>query len=138
MAVADDGDIVDHVEIGAARGVDQVVAPTAFDAWRVLVVMLLDTSNHGVAPSEELVGGVGAHIEGRVADERGRIRRQRTPGRGHGRLDDCPCGHACGRQLHVNVCRQRIRLGRRLDDPTDDVSGRHRRSGGDRGPDPGQ
>ena len=44
------------------------------------------------------------------------------PGHGHRRLDYSPCGHARGRQLHVNVCRQRVRLVRRLDDPTHGVS----------------
>ena len=105
IAVPDDGDIVDHVEVGPARGVDQVVTPAAFDAWRVRVVVLLDASHDGVAPGEELVAGVGGHVAGRHADERRGVRGQRPPGRGNRRLHHCSCSHTGGRQLHVNVGR---------------------------------
>ena len=50
VAVADHGDVVHHVEIDAAVGADQVFPPAAFDAGRVLVVVLLNFGERARSP----------------------------------------------------------------------------------------
>jgi hypothetical protein len=46
-------DVVEHVQVGAALHVDQVVAPAAFDMRRLLVVVLLRAGEAGVAAGQQ-------------------------------------------------------------------------------------
>ncbi|MDQ1074463.1 hypothetical protein QE388_000672 [Microbacterium sp. SORGH_AS 969] len=74
VRVADRGDVVDHVEVDAAVDVDEELAPSALDARRPGVVVLLDLGDDGLAAVEEVVlDGRGRYLdperEGGVADD---------------------------------------------------------------------
>lgn len=74
VGVAQWGDVVDDVEVGAAFGGQQVVAPTPFDTGRGGVVVLLHCREHGAAPLQQVgplraVGGGQAQQRGGVGGE---------------------------------------------------------------------
>ena len=75
MAVAEDRDVVDHVEVAAAVGGEQVLAPAALDARRVVVVVLL----HGGERRSR--GGAAAPRCRRLAGPPAGRPEQRRPGR---------------------------------------------------------
>jgi len=54
VAVAEDGHVVEHVEVAAGLSVDQVLAPAALHARRCLVVVLLDGGEGVVAALQQL------------------------------------------------------------------------------------
>lgn len=53
MAVAQYRDVVEHVQVGAALHVDQVVAPAPLDLWRLGIVVLLRTGEAGIASGQQ-------------------------------------------------------------------------------------
>jgi hypothetical protein len=60
MAMAQHRDVVEHVEVGAALHVDQVIAPAAFDARRVDVIVFLRAGETGVASGQQGVASSSA------------------------------------------------------------------------------
>ena len=85
MAVAQYRDIVEHVQVGAALHVDQVIAPATLDARRVDVIVLLRAGEAGIAPGQQ---GFWIHLRLGVtgqAQQRRRRWAQRLPGRSAGR-----------------------------------------------------
>ncbi len=82
VAVAQHGDVVEHVQVRAALHVDQVVAPAALDVRRLRVVVLLRAGEAGVAAGQQ-----GLRVRQRLgiaveAQQRRRRRAQGQPGRG--------------------------------------------------------
>ena len=73
VSVTQDRDVVDHVEVAAAVGTDQMLAPAAFDAGRAEVVVLLNRGHRAQAPSLQC-GAVlaGRHRDGQ-AEQRGGV-----------------------------------------------------------------
>ncbi|MCY1425948.1 hypothetical protein D9M71_417560 [compost metagenome] len=53
MAVAQYRYVVEHVEVGAALHVDQMVAPAAFDARWINVIVFLCAGEAGIAPGQQ-------------------------------------------------------------------------------------
>jgi hypothetical protein len=53
MAVTEHRDVVEHVQIGAALHVDQVIAPAALDTRRIDVIVFLRAGETGVAPMQQ-------------------------------------------------------------------------------------
>ena len=56
ISMADDRDIVDHVQIRPGVRVDEMTSPPTLDLHWLGVVMLLETSEHQVSPAEQLGG----------------------------------------------------------------------------------
>lgn len=77
MGVAQGGDVVDDVEVRAAVGGQEVMAPTTLDAGRVGVVVLLHGREHGVAPVEQVRPL--SQAGGREAEERCGVGGERQP-----------------------------------------------------------
>ncbi len=108
MAVAEHGHVVDHVEVGAAVGVVEVLAPAADQLGRPGVEHLLGVRD-GAPAQREQVRGVAPRGGGVDAEQGGGVRAQREPRGPQGRP------RASGkrverreRELHVHVGRQDI------------------------------
>ena len=56
MPVADRRDVVDHVDVRAGVGVDEVVPPAALNLHGLGVVVLLHAGERGVPASQQFVG----------------------------------------------------------------------------------
>jgi hypothetical protein len=54
--MADDGDVVDHVEIGAPLDVEEMLLPAPLDLRRLAVIVLLRPREMAPAPIEERRG----------------------------------------------------------------------------------
>ena len=63
VPVTDGRDVVDHVDVGPASSVDEVVTPAALDAHRSGVVVLLHLGEYVVAAMQEADDVVGRHRE---------------------------------------------------------------------------
>ena len=81
MAVAEDGDVVDHVQIAAPVGGQHVLAPAAFDAGRVVVVVLLDGGERVRTAAPQLLAVVGRRRCRLQAEQRAGIGDQAQPAR---------------------------------------------------------
>ncbi len=105
MAMAEDRDIVDHVEIGAALDIEQVLLPAALDLRRRLVVILLRLCEMRLASGEQLVrlrlGRIGAWPE-QARQAKGKAPTKRLPAMARQRAAararaPCRAGHASHR-----------------------------------------
>jgi len=79
MTMAKHCDVVEHVEVGTALHVDQVIAPATLDARRVDVIMFLRAGETGVTSFEQ---GFGVQLRFGIAgqpQQRGWRRTQRLP-----------------------------------------------------------
>ena len=76
MAVADHGDVVDAVEVGAGLRVVEMLTPAAHDLGRRRVVDRLGLRDHGTAAREQ---GVRRPIVRREAEQRAGMRAEREP-----------------------------------------------------------
>ncbi|MNK98116.1 hypothetical protein D3C87_1184680 [compost metagenome] len=91
MPVTQHRDVVEHVEVRAALHVDQVIAPAAFDARRVDVIVFLRAGETGVATGEQSLRiELSLSIAGQPQQGCGR-RAQRLPGRGARRRTEQRC-----------------------------------------------
>jgi hypothetical protein len=84
VGVPDGGDVVDHVEVDAAVDVGEELPPSALDAWRVGVVVLLHVGQHPLAQDEGVVLGLGTRR--RQAEARSGIAGEGLPAAGVGPL----------------------------------------------------
>ena len=125
VRVPEHRDVVDHVDVAAAVGVDEVVAPAALDPGRLVEVVLLGRREDRVAAVDQRGGVVARRGRGAgQAQQRRRVRAQLEPGRGE-RRD----GRAAARRdaasataLDVDVRREPVRCRWRTD--ADDVARR--------------
>ena len=82
MAVAEDGHVVDHVQVAASLGGQHVFAPAALDARRIVVVVLLHGGEGLRAPAPERLAVAARRGHGLEADQRSGIGDQAQPARG--------------------------------------------------------
>ncbi len=96
VVVAEDRDVIEHVQIGTALHVDQVIAPATLDLRRSLIVVFLRAGEAGITPRQQL-RGVCERWSVTIKTEQGRRRRA------HG-APGCRPGR-CGEQRRAEVCR---------------------------------
>ena len=82
MAVAEDRDVVDHVEVAAGVVGQHVLAPAALDAGRVEVVVLLDGGERVRPAAPQRLAVVGRRARRRQAEQHAGVVDQAQPARG--------------------------------------------------------